>query len=549
MKTNSQNNNSGISGRDGLKLSALVTGALLLAGAAAPMHGGGKPPPPPPPPPPAGNCYPTHSKTDKYSYYEHLKPMVPWTKNYKGQVSGTPLAPDEMRITFVGSEFPVARRSQEEMSVFVEVGWDAAKQAPLDQFVFDCGSGVSANYGAVGIGYGRMNKIFLTHLHGDHMGDLAHIYCFGPASDRKSPLYLWASGPTGITYTNPIGQVFGPYDDGVNTFCQMLRAAMRWHSESFSFLPTAFTNNPSPGQVKADWGLPVDPIPVTDPRAPYDTRYQQADYLDASFDGYALVPIELDWQKEGIAYSNATTRVTITHFPVVHARRGSMGYKLQWTDPYGLVRSMVFSGDTKPETNCITQANNGGKGVDVFIHEMALPPEVIVMKEMGLSEPMGYGTNAFWDGGVAGAQMVEDSSHTPQGAFGYMLSQITQRPRLTVAAHFNVADDTVACAYNSVFAHCPDIGKLGEQLTWAFDLLVLRVTEQNIQQLRADVSDFGWPAAVPLPPQYLAKYWTWSTNANGSVVATGDPYAQIDMSNVIPATNSNGTVNFRTDGY
>lgn len=78
-------------------------------------------------------------------------------------------------------------------SIFVEVGWDKEKQMPLDHFVFDCGSGVCANYNAMDVGYGRMNKIFITHLHGDHMSDLNHIYCFGPSGDRKSPQFAFLS--------------------------------------------------------------------------------------------------------------------------------------------------------------------------------------------------------------------------------------------------------------------------------------------------------------------------------------------------------------------
>ena len=469
--------------------------------------------------------------------------ITPWQKNYAGEVTGTPLADNEMRITFVGSEFPIPRRAQEEMSIFVEVGWDHTNKAPLDQFIFDCGSGVSANYGALGVPYGRMNKIFVTHLHGDHMGDLAHIYCFGAAGDRKAPLYVWASGPTGLIYTNPVGQTIGPFDDGVTTFCQMLRAAMRWHSESFSFLPTSFTNNPSPDKVKADWGLPVEPVPAADPRAPYDANYAKADYIDSPYDGYSLIPIELDWQKEGIAYSNAASRVVITHFPVVHARKGAMGFKLQWTDPSGYVRTMIYSGDTRPETNCLNQAENGGKGVDVFIHEMAVAPEIMAMKDLGLSAP----TNTPWfDNAVDYNAMIENSSHTPQGAFGYLLSAITHRPRLTVAAHFPVADDTVACAYNSVQAHVPDIGRPGDQITWAFDLMVLRVTQQSILQLRAEVGDYAWPLTPAMPPQNPPRYWTWgSTNADGSLNKVGDPYAQIDTNSVIPP----GPNTYRSDGY
>jgi ribonuclease Z len=87
-----------------------------------------------------------------------------------------------LRITFLGTSL-VPRLNQECNSVFVEVGSG-------DQFVFDCGSGVVAKYNAMGIPFSRMDKIFLSHLHGDHMDDLTHIYCFGPSLDRKSPLYV-----------------------------------------------------------------------------------------------------------------------------------------------------------------------------------------------------------------------------------------------------------------------------------------------------------------------------------------------------------------------
>jgi ribonuclease Z len=144
---------------------------------------------------------------------------------------------------------------------------------------------------------------------------------------------------------------------------------------------------------------------------------------------------------------------------------------------------------------------------------------------------------------------VQNSSHTPQGAFGYLLSQITPRPRLTVATHFPVADDTVACALKSVQAHCPDV-EMGKDLVWSFDLMVLRVTKSQIIQLRGDVSDYGFSPTVLLPSgtAKTPKYH----DSNGD----GDPYAQIDISTEIPACEDYGmkqTVynicNYREDGY
>ena len=570
MNTNHEHKSSGISRRDSLKRSAAALGGLLTGGVAqgAPPrlppckpgnHGPGKPPAD------LDEFYPTRDKTDRYSYFEKLKAFTP----------GTRLAENEMRITFLGSMIPPVRRAQQEMSIFVEVGWvvdDEGNGKPLDQFVFDCGSGVCANYGAMGIPYGRMDKIFLCHLHGDHMSDLSHIYCFGPSAGRYSPLYVWGPSASGITYYDPDydennpdpAHVFGPYDDGLTTYCQMLRAANRWHSESFSFQNTSYASYEKP----STWGISI-PDPVQDPRAPYNPRYQQIDYVDSPLDGYALVPIELDWTKCGkdengnptpdnIAYHNSDTKVKITHFPVVHCRMGSIGYKLEWTTPDGRVLTMIYTSDTRPETICIDQAINGGKGVDVFIHEMVVPPEIWAMKNAGLSAPPEYGSDPSWDAAVDQFAMVQESSHTPQGAFGYLLSLLEDartRPRLTVATHFPVADDTVDCAYNSVLAHCPRIGKLGEKVTWSFDNMVISVTSSKIQQLRAIVPDFGWSPPVKFPVDLNPpKYWKWKLNPDGSYaldkkgqrIAVGDPIAQLDETNVIQADDD---TTYRTDGY
>jgi hypothetical protein len=60
--------------------------------------------------------------------------------------------------------------------------------------------------------------------------------------------------------------------------------------------------------------------------------------------------------------------------------------------------------------------------------------------------------------GVAYLSNIEESSHTLQGAYGYLLSQINPNPRLSVLAHFPVADDTVECALQSVQNHFPPEG-------------------------------------------------------------------------------------------
>lgn len=185
---------------------------------------------------------------------------------------------------------------------------------------------------------------------------------------------------------------------------------MPWHTGRFNFLQTGFPDYPVPTQQT--WGTPCDLVPVGD---------------DEPDDGYGLVPIDLDWKKVGgVAYNNPTTKVKITHFPVIDARKGSMGYKIEWTDPNGQVLSMIYTSDTRPETNCIARAKNvdpvTGKArhVDVFIHEMILPPELLAMKSFypPLTSPPPPYTNPAFDAAVQNATNVEHNSHTPQGLTG-----------------------------------------------------------------------------------------------------------------------------------
>lgn len=497
-----------ISRREALKISGAALGSVALGagprlGHAAPRaaepKGGGLEC--------KGACYPPANESDRqtYSYfYEHLD-VLPYY--HRPDPSSEflascypPLDDDELRITFMGSCIPPVRRAQNMMSIFVEVGWDAARRRARDAFVFDCGSGVAGNYGAMEVGYARMDKVFITHLHGDHMSDLTHVYCFGPSADRLTPLYVFGPSASGVPSPRPPRRF---YDDGTVAFCRNLRDAMRWHTESFGFQNTAYTEYPSPAEVQRNWQLPQLPRQVAD---------------DPWGDGYALVPVELDWRTEGgVAYWNRDTEVKVTHFPVIHCRQGSIGYKLEWR---GL--SMIYSSDTKPEKVCVRQAS-GGAPVDVFIHEMVVPPEIWAMQVAHMPAP-DYTKPGFAET-VRRMQYVQGSSHTPQGAFGFLLSQIDPRPRLAVATHFPVSDDTVACAMRSVAQYVPDIGALGENLTFSFDRMVISVNARTgrIRQRRAATLDYGSSPLVQIDPgKTLAppKY----ADANGNP----DPYVQLD---------------------
>jgi ribonuclease Z len=205
-----------------------------------------------------------------------------------------------------------------------------------------------------------------------------------------------------------------------------------------------------------------------------------------------------------------------------------MSYKLEWNG-----MSMIFSGDTKPNYNMIDQAG----GLDVLIHEMVVPADVWAMKNLGITS-QDQVSSEVWNAAYNYALAVQNSSHTPQGAFGYLLSQLAPPPRLAVATHFQATDDTIDSAMDSIRNHYP----MGD-VTIAADFMVLNVTASGITQRRAVVSDWAWyPKATLYPDTNVPKYH----NADGS----SDPTAQVDMTTAVPSTDpTTGNVNYRDDGY
>lgn len=456
------------------------------------------------------------------------------------------LAPDEMRITFLGTSC-IPRLSQQGVSVYVEVGpshqvgnfW-----VPADYAMFDCGMGVLANYIAMGIPYSRMDKIFLAHLHADHMSELSAIYCFGEANDRKKPLYVWGSSASG--WPDPVtGQI---YDDGTRATMEHFREVWRWHTESFSFGQNSYASFVPPTQ--ADWHTPQPLVPV----GPTYRESQQGDpvggkYADpyggaapnAKYDSYALVPIELDWKLNGgVAYWNEKTGLKITHFPAIHTRRGAMSFKVEFTPPNLGVPpiTMIYCGDSRPNWIMVDQAKN----VDVLVHEIVMPPD------QWASHVSGIPVDNLDPKYVDNATEIVNSSHTTQGAFGYILSQLMQQnalPRLTAATHFQAQDDTIQLAKQSIAAYgIPD-----DKYTFASDFMVLNVKSdknQPVVQRRADVSKFAFAGQGQAThgDLNLPKY----RNPDGS----GNPYAQIDDTNWIPWTGYYGPddpITYNENGY
>ena len=82
------------------------------------------------------------------------------------------LGPDEMRLTALGTGTPQLRPSQAAASWFLELGNG-------DKFFFDMGAGSMMNFAALGQSFVKANKLFLSHLHIDHMCDFISWYVGG----------------------------------------------------------------------------------------------------------------------------------------------------------------------------------------------------------------------------------------------------------------------------------------------------------------------------------------------------------------------------------
>ena len=148
-----------------------------------------------------------------------------------------------------------------------------------------------------------VDRLFLTHLHLDHVGDFHVLYdALGWA--RNSPLHVW--GPSG--YTPEMGTAY---------FCEMMDKAALWHDQSKMGIV------PSEGM---------------------EIIAHEFDYSQFSPDKPRMLVYDQN-------------DVKITAFPAIHIRDGSVSYRLDWQ---GL--SFVFGSDTVPNQWFAKEAKGHGTG-------------------------------------------------------------------------------------------------------------------------------------------------------------------------------------------
>jgi ribonuclease Z len=183
-----------------------------------------------------------------------------------------------MRVIACGTGMPNARPKQAAACWIVELGNG-------DKFIFDIGLGSAERIAAMKIPYDYLDKVFIGHLHADHIGDLDALWIGGVISNRQRPLRLW--GPTGAADST-----------GTQYMVDHMRKMYTW--DYFSRLGNVNTR-----------GLRIE--------------VNEFDYTAIN---------EVIYQENG---------VTIKTIPAIHALDGSVSFILEWN---GL--KFAFSSDTYP---------------------------------------------------------------------------------------------------------------------------------------------------------------------------------------------------------
>ncbi len=188
------------------------------------------------------------------------------------------LAKDEVRVIACGTGMPDQRISQASACFLFEFGNG-------EKLILDLGTGSMRNIASLMIPYEYLTKVFLSHLHTDHWGELSALWAGGWTSGRPVPLELW--GPSGQTE-----------DMGTAYAVEHFLKANNWDYQT-----RAFKITPLPGRINVH---------------------------------------EFDYRKENqVIYDE--NGIVVRSIPAVHIGDGPVSFVIEYA---GL--KLVFAGDTTP---------------------------------------------------------------------------------------------------------------------------------------------------------------------------------------------------------
>jgi ribonuclease Z len=96
--------------------------------------------------------------------------------------------PDSLRVFVCGSASPLGNTNRAQACVAI--------LTPAHFYVFDSGAGSTANISGAGLPYGRLQGVFLTHFHSDHIAELYELNLASWVPGRPEALRVY--GPKGV---------------------------------------------------------------------------------------------------------------------------------------------------------------------------------------------------------------------------------------------------------------------------------------------------------------------------------------------------------------
>jgi len=184
----------------------------------------------------------------------------------------------EVRVIACGTGMPDQRIAQASACFLFEFGNG-------EKLIFDLGTGSMRNIASLMIPYEYLDKVFISHLHADHWGELGALWAGGWTSGRPGPLRVW--GPSGEI--EEMGTAYAL--DG-------FKRANYWDYQT-----RAYKITPIPGNIEV----------------------HEFDYKGIN---------EVIYEEKGI---------TVRSFPAIHIGDGPVSFSIEYE---GL--KLVFAGDTTP---------------------------------------------------------------------------------------------------------------------------------------------------------------------------------------------------------
>lgn len=235
-----------------------------------------------------------------------------------------------MELTFLGTSAGVPTRTRNMTSIVLNLQQPTAAEV----WLFDCGEGTQHQFLHTALHPGKLNKIFITHLHGDHLFGLPGLLCSRSMQGNSLPLTLY--GPKGLR--------------------EFVEVALRL-SGSWTDYPLDIVEI-GPGLILDDAGYRVTAWPLNHPVECYGYRIEEHDKpgtLDAArliADGVPSGPL-FQQLKQGMSVELADGRIVDG---------------CRYLGPTTPGKKLAIFGDTAPCAAALELAH----GVDVMIHETTL---------------------------------------------------------------------------------------------------------------------------------------------------------------------------------